>query len=548
MRYLKSEAPAEFVDAVQQIEDRADACFRTLALLAYPTEIATWALLVGGIRMIEREILERGDNTPSHAATLQNVGRFVPIALKWVAKRGTSMSTPAERRWTPELATLAEEALYLAHDYSHFETCFPMWHRDRNLAELVSPTLVRFSAPGAARDRQVSAYQKGFRPKEGSFKAVRPQKVKPGKIVTALFDTAIQTARRTGILSFEYGECFTLWRELMPEYEARVDVITRRAEALSLGAYTLGEFNRFYAALLSVCSAHEFLCFVWGTRHEMFPFESAVMVRSPQGWIRILAELSGIAADLCQKIICDLTFDPVRLLDFHVRPFVPLDSAGGNLAVAPQFPLNSRPDENILRVCSILRPEVFDAASAHKEVEMLDDLSHRCPLHSITGPVVLPSPTPDIDLLIADENSATVLVAELKWVRKTLRPVEMTDRDNDVLKGMEQLKKIREFLSINPDYLALHGRLSRRITDYARIEYLVVARDHWLWIEPADGFAVVEYEAFTTYLSRSADLSTAIDELLTYEWLPLGGRDFRIQYDRATANGVSLESQVYYAL
>jgi hypothetical protein len=113
---------------------------------------------------------------------------------------------------------------------------------------------------------------------------------------------------------------------------------------------------------------------------------------------------------------------------------------------------------------------------------------------------------------------------------------------------MEQLKRIREFLSVNPDYLHFRDRLPGRITDYARIEYLLVARDHWLWIEPDDGLAVAEYEAFTTYLSRSGDLSAAIDELLTYDWLPVGGRDFRIQYDRATANGVSLESQVYYAL
>ena len=57
-----------------------------------------------------------------------------------------------------------------------------------------------------------------------------------------------------------------------------------------------------------------------------------------------------------------------------------------------------------------------------------------------------------------------------------------------------------------------------------------------------------EYQAFRTCLSRSGDLSTAINELLTYNWLPVAGRDFRIQYDRATANGVSVESQVYYAL
>ena len=69
----------------------------------------------------------------------------------------------------------------------------------------------------------------------------------------------------------------------------------------------------------------------------------------------------------------------------------------------------------------------------------------------------------------------------------------MTDRDHDVLKGIEQLKKIRQFLSVDPDYLHLQGRLHRRITDYARVEYLLVARDHWLWIEPADGFAVAEF-------------------------------------------------------
>jgi hypothetical protein len=115
--------------------------------------------------MIEREIMQRGDNTPDHRATLQNVGRFVPIALKWVIKHGTPRSALAERRWTPELAALAEEALYLAHDYSHFETCFPMWHRDRNWAELISPTLVQLSAPGTARDKTGQRIPKGFQAK-----------------------------------------------------------------------------------------------------------------------------------------------------------------------------------------------------------------------------------------------------------------------------------------------------------------------------------------------------------------------------------------------
>ncbi|MDO8678661.1 MAG: hypothetical protein Q7R30_08880 [Acidobacteriota bacterium] len=37
----------------------------------------------------------------------------------------------------------------------------------------------------------------------------------------------------------------------------------------------------------------------------------------------------------------------------------------------------------------------------------------------------------------------------------------------------------------------------------------------------------------------------SIGELFTYDWLPAQDRDFRIQYDRAAANGVTIESPVF---
>jgi hypothetical protein len=110
------------------------------------------------------------------------------------------------------------------------------------------------------------------------------------------------------------------------------------------------------------------------------------------------------------------------------------------------------------------------------------------------------------------------------------------------------LDRIRRFLTDNPGYLSAQGKVPRRLADYERIQYLLVARDHWLWVEPTDGLAIVEFEAFATSLGRSPNLRSAIDDLLTYDWLPVERRDFRLQYDRATANGVSIESQVFYAV
>src|SRR5438128_80383 len=141
MHYLKKDAPKEVVEAIQRIEDRADECFRPLGLLAYPTDLVIWALLVGGIRMVEREIMHRGDNTLDLSATLQNVSRFVPVAIKWAINHGKPPAASVERRWTPELAATAVEALGVSHEYSTFEICLQIWHKNRNFAELVSPTL-----------------------------------------------------------------------------------------------------------------------------------------------------------------------------------------------------------------------------------------------------------------------------------------------------------------------------------------------------------------------------------------------------------------------
>ena len=57
-------------------------------------------------------------------------------------------------------------------------------------------------------------------------------------------------------------------------------------------------------------------------------------------------------------MVSDLTFSVQQSVDLHVYPFIPLDSEGETLAIAPPFPLHGRHNENILRVCSQRRPEV----------------------------------------------------------------------------------------------------------------------------------------------------------------------------------------------
>lgn len=90
------------------------------------------------------------------------------------------------------------------------------------------------------------------------------------------------------------------------------------------------------------------------------------------------------------------------------------------------------------------------------------------------------------------------------------------------------------------------GNLTRSLSEYENVFFLLIGRDHWSWFAPHDGAAVVEFEQFGLAAERNTSLNGAMRELLTYEWLPVDNLDFHVQLDRGILEGVGVESEVYY--
>jgi len=247
----------------------------------------------------------------------------------------------------------------------------------------------------------------------------------------------------------------------------------------------------------------------------------------------------------------DLTFPvqkPKRPMDLLVHPFVPLDADSRLLGLVPELPLHSRPDENILRICSYVNPAEYDAASQLKEQEMRCDLISELPAHiAAGGPVPLPGRNPDLDLILEDKSSSALVLAELKWIRKPISVFERCDRDKDFLKGVDQLRSIERFLSQNPSYLVERGKLSRSLSDYSQVRYLLIARDHFVWVDPDKAYAVIEHETFKRAVSKEGTLHQALNLLLNFDWLPVEERDFTVRLKRSSANGVSIDSELFEA-
>ena len=188
-----------------------------------------------------------------------------------------------------------------------------------------------------------------------------------------------QTCKETGRNSFGYPDPIDYYQFLRGFYKVSLDSISRRDESLNLGRYTLKDFKIFDSALLSVCSVHEILCYWWGKQHS-YPLNSAVIVRKQRDWVILLSALTSLTPKTTEAILIDLTLDRKTPLDMCVHPFVRFSKDSLYLCLAPQFPLKSRADENILRTCSYLNPSAYNRISQLKEEEMRRDLSSGLPL------------------------------------------------------------------------------------------------------------------------------------------------------------------------
>lgn len=76
------------------------------------------------------------------------------------------------------------------------------------------------------------------------------------------------------------------------------------------------------------------------------------------------------------------------------RPSSPTRRTAHWLALPPPFPRHSNHDENILRVCSQRRPQIYAATSLEKEREMRAALRDAGRRYGADGPITLPRQIP----------------------------------------------------------------------------------------------------------------------------------------------------------
>lgn len=118
MPTLRKDAPQELIDTLDELEKTADECWRPLRLLNYPSDHASWALLVRAVERVEQHRRGLPPDTPPSGALLANLSRATAIALRWTGQYAQAPG-PGIREWDAELAQAADQAIAVGNNYSH---------------------------------------------------------------------------------------------------------------------------------------------------------------------------------------------------------------------------------------------------------------------------------------------------------------------------------------------------------------------------------------------------------------------------------------------
>jgi hypothetical protein len=544
---LKCDGSPQLVAQIQKIENQCNKWADGFVLANFTYDVAVWGALTQVVDLIEQHISKFGHGSQEQREAMMNLGRASALLLD--ALHGTKLPVkPVWLKWTSELKGASRQAVLAAHNCENFISCFTMWHKCRYAVEIISPTHLRFSIPPSPMDRRIRAYQQGCRVPHWPSTPDNPvdKRFVNDPDVNKLLARLSNRVTLEGALAIRYPDDSELLSHLRDIEDDNLRRAFRRDPLLDLGGYNLDAFRQFFAVLLSICAVHEYLCDEWFKRSGRYPFESAVMVKSLSEWVGMIAGLCRAEESRVRLMITDLTFGSIRPLDIYLQPFVPsLD--GQTLFLVPHFIMNSRAEENILRVCSYARPDNYRPIANAKEREMRERIKKDAPSrYAVIGPLKLRDPKlPDIDVLIKDAKVSAALVGELKWLMKTTRPIELLDRDAKLDEGFQQLRDVREFLERFPDFLKERGVI-KKSEHQPCLSYAVIARDHLGYIPQQEGLWIAEFDALIWALQKSGDLTEVIHKLQNFEWLPVEDRDFTVRFESSRLAGVTIDSEIFH--
>ncbi|MCG7872676.1 MAG: hypothetical protein JAZ11_11300 [Candidatus Thiodiazotropha lotti] len=176
------------------------------------------------------------------------------------------------------------------------------------------------------------------------------------------------------------------------------------------------------------------------------------LVLTVEQLVEDLELMSSLSYETVTKFVRFLTYGHnTQTPDPSLQPLIPLGV--GRIGIPCMHFLSSNQERNLLSLQARVQQTKFDALSDLFEKEMVARLEARLrtrwPLLSSNVNLTFDGVTEEVDLLIADPESCTLLVCELRWMLQPGDPREVQNRKRVCWQKVDQLERKVQWLQLH---------------------------------------------------------------------------------------------------
>lgn len=309
------------------------------------------------------------------------------------------------------------------------------------------------------------------------------------------------------------------------------------------------EVRSILRALSSYCTHH---VFALGRYHAYIDasfddfrakVERQVIVVEQTQLAKDLSELSGVSLSKVTAFLQVLVYGyGVTSPDPVLQPLIP--AGNGYLLLAPIQIAYANFERNVLSLHARIDPTTFDRSSQAFEREMTGTIRQFVSPRYMTFVTNVMIGGTEVDLVIADESSRTILVCELK---RTIEPADVREivrrRKKELPRKLEQLGiKVKAVNDRRIDVLSRCGISTNSVGNSPPWEIcgVVVVDGYYGRPYPVDNAAkIVPQVVFEIGLAQCRDLHVLYRWLASESWLPMRGEHYEEGYFETLIGGMS---------
>lgn len=259
---------------------------------------------------------------------------------------------------------------------------------------------------------------------------------------------------------------------------------------------------------------------------------SILLVLSRDQLVHDIMEMSSLPGNVIRSFVQCLTFGyKMKAPDPALQPLVPLGD--GRMAIPAMLFLSSNHERNLLSLQARIEPSEFNVMSRLFERDMVSDLLKKIrPRWEFTKDNVtvrVGGEFEEIDLLIADPSSKTLLICELRWMLGPGDPREVQNRKKVCWEKVDQLcRKVKWVRFRIEAVLEKQFEMEGACSHDWQVDGVVVIKSFGGAFSTQDEFPIMRDDLFSIGMTEVASLAQFATWSQSLEWLPQEGVHFQI--------------------